>query len=377
MTERERYIQTILFQQPDKVPLMTMGPRKSTIERWQAEGLPKDQGWMQAALDAVGVKYDFPKQQHAHPGVDFRMIPMFEEKVLAHKDGHYIVQDWMGNITEISDEFDYTYIRNAIDFVTRKWHKFPVETRADFEEMKQRYNPDESGRFPDDFAARCERLKERDYVLRIGMAGPFWQLREWCGFEPLCMMFIEDPAFIREMVAFWTDFVAAVLERLLDGVTPDCILVNEDMAYKGASMISPAMVREFLLPTWQRWGRLVRAASVPVYDVDSDGNVDELIPLFIEGGFQCCDPIEVAAGCDLVAYRERFGTRMAYTGGIDKRIIAKGGSALEEEFARVLPVVQSGGYIPGCDHGMPPDISWDCCMQFCRLWAEVCGWLRR
>ena len=55
------------------------------------------------------------------------MIPTFEEKVLEHKDGHYIVQDWMGAITEISDEFDYTYIRSAKDFVTRKWHRFPVQ----------------------------------------------------------------------------------------------------------------------------------------------------------------------------------------------------------------------------------------------------------
>ncbi|OQA30800.1 MAG: Adenylate cyclase 1 [Betaproteobacteria bacterium ADurb.Bin341] len=49
------------------------------------------------------------------------MIPTFEEKVLEHKNGHYIVQDWMGAVTEISDKYDYTYIRNAIDFVTRRW----------------------------------------------------------------------------------------------------------------------------------------------------------------------------------------------------------------------------------------------------------------
>ena len=52
----------------------------------------------------------------------------------------------MGNITEISDEYDITYIRQAIDFVTRKWHKFPVENRADFEEMKKRYNPRDPAR---------------------------------------------------------------------------------------------------------------------------------------------------------------------------------------------------------------------------------------
>ena len=99
----------------------------------------------------------------------------------------------MGNITEISDEYDVTYIRNARDFVTRKWHKFPVTNRQDFEKMKKRYNPNEPGRYPEDFNERVKKLKDRTYISGFNMNGPFWQLREWCGFEPLCMMFIEDP----------------------------------------------------------------------------------------------------------------------------------------------------------------------------------------
>ena len=88
-------------------------------------------------------------QPHVSIGADFRMIPQFEEKVLEHRDGHYVVQDWMGAITEISDEFDYTYIRQAKDFVTRKWHRFPVQSRADWEErIKPRFDPNSPGRLP-------------------------------------------------------------------------------------------------------------------------------------------------------------------------------------------------------------------------------------
>ena len=92
------------------------------------------------------------------------------------------MQDWKGNICEIEDRFDTAYLRNAIDFVTRKWIKLPVESRADWAEMSKRYNPDEPGRFPDDFADRCRRLRERDYVCTVGVNGPFWQIREWVGF---------------------------------------------------------------------------------------------------------------------------------------------------------------------------------------------------
>jgi len=63
-----------------------------------------------------------------------RMIPEFEEKVIERRERTLIVQDWKGNICEISDEFDVTYLRMAKDFVTRRWHRFPVRTRDDWEE---------------------------------------------------------------------------------------------------------------------------------------------------------------------------------------------------------------------------------------------------
>jgi hypothetical protein len=46
----------------------------------------------------------------------------------------------------------------------------------------------------------------------------------------------------------------------------------------------------------------------------------------------------VAAGCDLVTYRQRFNKRMAFWGGIDKRAVARGKAILEAEMARIAPV---------------------------------------
>ena len=375
MTERERYIATVRFESPDKIPLHLGGPRKSTREAWAAQGLKNPDRWFDTMCETLGIRYEHPRQPRTTLDVNFRMMPQFEEKVIEHTNGHYIVQDWMGNITEISDEFDYTYIRNAIDFGTRKWHKFPVENPADFESMKQRYNPDTLGRFPADFKARAERLKDRDYVLTVHVSGPFWQMREWCGFEPLCMMFIEQPDFIREMTQFWSDFITEMFSRIFEHISPDKIHYSEDMAYKGASMISPRMTKEFLQPVWTRWTDQAKQAGVPVVDMDSDGNIDKLIPLWIESGINLCDPIEVAAGCDINAYRSRFGKTMAYAGGVDKRCMAKGGRILDDEIDRIAPVIKSGGYVPGCDHGIPPDVSWDNMLHYSRRIAELTGWL--
>ncbi len=373
MNNRERHLETLRFGTPDRVPFDPGGPREKTLKRWHAEGLPDGVPWHVALFRELGIERA-PDRPRPQPGVDFRMIPQFEEKVLEHRDGANVVQDWMGNITEISDEYDVTYIRSARDFVTRKWHSFPVETREDFEEMKRRYDPDEPGRYPADFDERVKVMRERDYVTSIGFAGIFWQLREWCGFEPLCMLLIDDPEFVREMAEFHTEFVSRTMRRALDAGIVDRVFVNEDMAYKEKSMISPVMTREFLAPAWKRWRKEARQAGVPIIDMDSDGMVEELIPIWIECGINVCDPIEVAAGNDINTYRRTYGQQMAYRGGVDKRCIAKGGDVIENELNRIAPVLRNGGYIPSCDHGVPFDISWPNFIHYSRLLAELTGW---
>ena len=376
MTPRERYRQTLLFGHPDKIPLQPGGPRESTLAAWRQQGLPEGVNYQQALLETLGIQ-----PERTQPGVDlgvsFRMIPQFEEKVLEHRDGHYVVRDWMGAITEISDQFDYTYIRAAKDFVTRKWHKFPVASRQDWEEnMKWRYVPDDPQRLPADLAERGARLQNRDYVAGLHFNGPFWQLREWLGFENLCLLMAEDPSFVEELAGFWTDFVSRTLERVLEHFSPDYAMISEDMAYKMHSMISPAMTRHFLGPSYQRWVPQLKAGGCPLVCVDSDGHVGELIPLWIEYGIHCTVPLEVAAGNDLVEYRQRWGRQMAFMGGLDKRALALGGAAMEAEVMRVVPpLLREGGFIPACDHGVPPDISWPNYVAYSRRLAQLTGWL--
>lgn len=374
MTPRERFRETLLFGRPDKVPFSPGWPRESTLAAWREQGLPAGVNWLHYLHEQLGFAPEVTGPT-VQPGVSFIMIPTFEEQVLEHRDGHYIVRDWMGAITEISDRYDYTYIRSARDFVTRRWHRFPVQNRDDWEQMRLRYDPHDPQRFPADFDQRCAQLRERDYPVSIQFNGPFWQLREWCGLEGLCLLMLDDPALVEEMAACWTDFVAATLERLLAGIELDRVGISEDMAYKAKSMISPAAARHFLQPSYERWVPLIKASGCPLIDLDSDGYIGELIPLWIEAGLNVCDPIEVAAHNDLLEFRARFGWQMAYTGGIDKRCLAKGGASMEAELARIAPVIADGGYLPSCDHGVPPDIAWPDFVDYSARLARLTGWL--
>ena len=374
MNPRQRFIETLTFGNPDKIPFMPGMPRESTLAKWHKEGLPQGTDWLEYLADKLGIETchaDIPVRLD----VSFLMIPQFEEKVIERKQHSLIVQDWKGNICEISDKFDVTYLREAKDFVTRRWIKCPVENRHDWEQIKTRYDPDSPERLPGDFPDYCQNAKHRDHVLAVAVAGPFWQLREWCGFEGLCIMMIEQPELVAEMAQFWKDFVSRLLERILDHIIFDQLHISEDMAYKAKAMISPEMTRQFCASSWTTWTKQVRKAGVPIVDMDSDGFIGELIPLWIQSGINVCDPIEVAAHCDINEFRREFKHKMAYRQGVDKRCLAKGGQVIRAELARIEPVVQDGGYIPGCDHGVPPDVSWPNFVDYARILAQMTGWL--
>ncbi|HUV08388.1 MAG TPA: uroporphyrinogen decarboxylase family protein [Spirochaetia bacterium] len=377
MTPRERFIETLTFGRPDRIPLAPGEGRESTRVAWHSQGLPRSvvpAGITAYAYKTAGGLLPWPEAGEDFP-VDDRMMPRFEEKILETRKGSLIVQDWKGNICEISDSYTVEYLRDPIDFVTRRWIHCPVENREDWEQMKLRYDPAEPSRLPQDAKERAKRLADRSWVIEFHFSGPFWQIREWVGFERLCVMFYDEPELLQEMVAFWRDYVLKLLERAFGYIAPDSVHLSEDMAFKGHSMISPAMVRKYLLPCYQAWGEVIRASGCPLYAMDSDGYIAELIPLWLEAGINACDPIEVAAGNDIALYRDAFGTKMAYRGGIDKRVMARGGDVLREEIERVKPVVDTGGYIPGCDHGVPADVSWENYVETVRLLSRLTGWL--
>jgi uroporphyrinogen decarboxylase len=302
------------------------------------------------------------------------MIPAFEETVIEERERTLVVQDWKGNICEISKDFDVTYLRLPKDFVTRRWIRCPVENREDWEAMKARYNPHDPGRVPPNIEELGKTLASRAYVTGLNFNGPFWQLREWIGFENLCILFLDNPEFVRDMTAFWTEYVARLMERVLPHVDVDYVHISEDMAYKGKSMISPAMTREFLMPSYILWNEIIRSYNCPLFMMDSDGYIGELIPIWIECGINECDPIEAAALNDIAGYRKMYGRKIAFSGGVDKRAIAKGGSAIRREMERLEPVIRSGGYIPGCDHGIPSDVGWREFIEYCDILARMTGW---
>jgi uroporphyrinogen decarboxylase len=280
-------------------------------------------------------------------------LPRFEEVTLQEFGDKRIWIDHLG-ATRVDQKNPVTP-----GFVTRSWLEFPVKNRKDFEEMKKRYQPDTRGRVPEnwDEFVTTHRSKNRDYVLSLTVHGPFWRVRDWVGFEGLCTLYAEDPVFVRDMNEFVIDFTIANLDGRIDDLAVDFVFVSEDMAYKTASMISPRMVREHMVPGYRRLMDFLRSKNVATVIMDCDGHVGELIPIWMDVGFDGFWPCEIAAHNDPIVYRKKYGRNIAILGTIDKRELRFDFGGVKQEVMSKVPwLMEQGGYIPGCDHGVPPDV---------------------
>jgi uroporphyrinogen decarboxylase len=178
------------------------------------------------------------------------------------------------------------------------------------------------------------------------------------GPEHLLYSFYDQPDLVKDIMNDLADFWVILFDEVLTQTDVDCGFWTEDMAYKAGPFISPKMFREFMLPCYKKLTGLLRDHGVKIIIVDSDGNNWKLIPEFIEAGVTGLTPMEVAAGMDVWEIRQSF-PRLQILGGVDKRAIAAGKQAIDQELEpKVEETLRTGGYIPHCDHGVPPDVSW-------------------
>jgi uroporphyrinogen decarboxylase len=190
------------------------------------------------------------------------------------------------------------------------------------------------------------------------MDGFFSVPRELIGVTNQLVMYYDDPDLMRDIAGHLAELWLAMLERVVSEIELDYVSIWEDMCFKNGPLISPSMFEQFCLPHYRRTTAFLRAHGVDVIWVDTDGDLRLLIPKFIEGGVTGSWPLEAQSGVSVVEVRKKY-PRFLLMGGIDKMQLAQGRQAIDSELETKLPyVLSTGGYIPTCDHMVPPDVSW-------------------
>ncbi|MDD5706436.1 MAG: uroporphyrinogen decarboxylase family protein [Kiritimatiellae bacterium] len=348
MNSRERFIETMTFGRPDRPAAGDYFAYESTRERWEREGLPRG-----TDLNAYFGMDFYPFHGPQRLPVRDSIWPVYEETVLEETEEFRILRTGAGDIVRV--------FKNVPPPAMPQFIAPPVRSRADWREFKKRLDPASPERLPEDLAARAEALKTRDYPFGMWVGGGYGYLRNWWGVEGISMLFFDDPALVEEMVETLIHLYGSLFDRVVAaGIPLDWVMFWEDMAYKTGSLISPALYKKYCLPFYRVMIEKIRAANVPVLMLDSDGRIDELIPIWLDLGITIMHPMEVASGMDVIAARKRYGRSIGFYGGIDKRALAGTRSDIRAE---VVPKLEAafgeGGFIPACDHGIPPDISFD------------------
>jgi uroporphyrinogen decarboxylase len=100
-------------------------------------------------------------------------------------------------------------------------------------------------------------------------------------------------------------------------------------------------------------------AGIDIILTDSDGYVEDLIPLIVETGVTGMYPFERAAGNDILRIRKNFPD-FQILGGIDKRVLFEDSSRerIDAELGIVKEMLEMGRYIPHIDHFVSQDCTW-------------------
>jgi len=218
-----------------------------------------------------------------------------------------------------------------------------------------------------------ERCNSADVPVTLTVPGLYWTARDWCGFEGLSIMFIEQPDLVHEMMEYWTWFIMELLREPLSHIKVDVVTLNEDMAFKGRAMISPQMIREFMLPRYRRLKEFFVDHGVEAVVMDTDGYCGEVLEVLYPEGIDGVQPVEIAAGNDPEEILRKHPGVFIH-GGIDKRELRFDRARVRAEVARRYRTAwELGGYIPHVDHGVPPDIPLRNFLYFVELAKGFCN----
>jgi hypothetical protein len=389
MTPRERFSATLDFRTPDKAwtrAFAFVWPETEAV--WRRQGYEGPVlGWHGEGLPA---RFGLDELLRVDPW--YGPVPEFELEVIEEDDTTRLYINHEGILMRELTEHTDTSMPQFV--------KFPVEGRAKFEAFAaERLAVNREQRFPAEWkqkvaAGSLHAVAGGANLKAVGSGsaggagvepdqprlcwadrwgGFFGSLRNMLGLEGLCRAFYDDPAFVERMMEERADAVIAITAEVLRHTEVDAFWYWEDMAYNHASLVDPRMYRSFALKHYRRVNDWLRSRGIRHIGLDSDGNISELIPVWIDAGITHLWPFEVQSGMDVLEVRRRYGKSLAMIGGIDKRALTLGNAAIHAEIDRVMPLAEEGGYIPELDHSVPPNVSWQAFGEYVRYLKKRLG----
>ncbi len=352
MNFRQRFGATMHYGPRDRVPLCDFNYWDETLPEWRKQGL--DPKWTQRNIgDYFGLDVSIAGGEPPFwsTGVGNCLTPGFEAAIVQDDGDEYTQMQWDGVLVRKQ--------RSSVSIPMHVGHTL-VDRESWLKHYKPRLNPASPARIPADWDKRVKIWTDpnRDHPVFVNGGSLFGWIRDWMGIENLSLVVYDEPAWFEEMIETVADLQVAMLEKVFaTGGQFDGCSMWEDMCYNAGPLLGPKHFKQYLVPHYKRIASLCRKHGVDVIWLDCDGKIDDLLPMWLEAGINCMFPIEIGNwGADPVKYRRQYGKELLIQGGFDKHILARSRKEIDAEIVRLDPLVQEGGFIPFCDHRVPPDV---------------------
>jgi uroporphyrinogen decarboxylase len=200
--------------------------------------------------------------------------------------------------------------------------------------------------------------------MRLVMAGPMGVLENvivLLGYEQLCLLTEDDPAFLDEVFERVGSRFVRFYELVASEPSVGAAVVNDDWGFKTGPMLSPAQMRRWVFPWHRRIVQAVHAAGRPAI-LHSCGQLDLLMDeiiddLRLDGKHSFEDAILPVES----AWR-RWGDRIALLGGVDVDFLSRADTtAIHGHACALLETTRCRGYALGSGNSVPdflPDESY-------------------
>jgi uroporphyrinogen decarboxylase len=193
----------------------------------------------------------------------------------------------------------------------------------------------------------------------------------------LCMLesSILEPEWIHDFCRVFTDFSIAQYDYAFREVgKPDVFYLADDLGFTNGLFFSPKSFRELLLPYYKEFVGFLHDNGVLAV-LHACGGITEALPMIVEAEFDCLQPMEAKAGCNVVEFAKEFGDKLAFMGNMDVTVLNQNNDELtkQEVLGKLNALHELGArYVFHSDHSLPPDISFETYSYAVQLYRDFC-----
>lgn len=363
MTNRENVNAILHYENYDRLPVVSFGYWVETLQKWAKEGHiteEEEKGyWDNSPADnSIMKKLGFDFNWNSCFGGAADLFPHFETQLLEEKeDGHQIIRDENGLIVLIKPGVVSIPSEIGTSLTDRKaWEELYLP--------KLQFSKD---RISFDGLKGLMDTTNRELPIGLHCGSLMGRIRDLLGVEHLSYLYADDEDLYKEIIDTFGNLSYQVIKTILEtGAKFDYAHYWEDICFKNGPLVAPSVFDELVGPHYKRNSELLNSYGIDIISLDCDGQIDSLIPTWLENGVNTMFPIEVGTwNASLTPWREKYGKKIRGVGGMNKTVFARDYKAVDEEIERLKPIIELGGYIPCPDHRIAPDAIWENVQYYC------------